>query len=212
MEVKKLKQYASPTLPTRDTVNQRPELLKLVPKRWQTNPAVLTALAAGCILPSIGHAEDRAPLAGDIMPPRMVLPEEDARKIILEVAKKAGVDFALDKRAVSILAPAKPKSKGEKRVQKVRMKLDGTDRKRSISFEYIAKADIDEWQAKYPGWSVTGYQPGADSVKKLLVKADKKQRFGVFYDPQSWSEERNREQLRAQVQEFIKWLKAEGVI
>ena len=212
MEVKKLKQYTSPALPTRDTVDQRPELLKLVPKRWQTNPAVLTALAAGCILPSISQAADRAPLMGRIAPPRMVLPEEEARKIILEEARKSGLTFSLDQRAISILAPAKPGRKGEDRVQKVRMKLDGTDRKRNISFEYVAKADIDEWQAKYPGWSVTGCQPGADSVRKLLVKADKKQRFGVFYDPQSYSEERNRDELRKQVQDFIKWLKAEGVI
>lgn len=45
MELEPMKRYREPVYPTRRALNEKPELLRLVPARWQANTAVLTTLA-----------------------------------------------------------------------------------------------------------------------------------------------------------------------
>ena len=55
MKVTPIKQYSRPNFPTRTILDERPELLRLVPKRWQRNPVVIAALAATAALATAGY-------------------------------------------------------------------------------------------------------------------------------------------------------------
>jgi hypothetical protein len=54
MELSPVARYTPPSYPTHDVLAAHPELLQALPLRWRTNPAVLTALSAVCLL--LGHA------------------------------------------------------------------------------------------------------------------------------------------------------------
>jgi len=54
MKVTPLKTHSAPRFPTRWAADAHPGLLRLVPKRWQSNPAVLTALASLCMIAVAG--------------------------------------------------------------------------------------------------------------------------------------------------------------
>ena len=56
MEIKPLKNYAKPGYPIRPEVDERPELLRLLPKRWQANPAVVAALTACLAMAAAGRS------------------------------------------------------------------------------------------------------------------------------------------------------------
>lgn len=61
MKIKPVEHYSNPKLPTKQMLESHPELLKLIPKRWQRNPVVLTALAGLAVMISgCGEIGDRA--------------------------------------------------------------------------------------------------------------------------------------------------------
>jgi len=245
MKVTPIKQYSEPAFPTRSILDERPELLRLVPKRWQKNPVVIAALAAtaalvtnGCsaaqqgggkstvskVAPIFKHGAGLGTHAGMTLTPAISLSEAEARHVIMEEAKKAGITFAPDSSTVNVDLP-----KGfneQKKLVRTTIQLDGTDARRSISYEYVSREDVYQWKLSKM-WPMGA----AESLRDGLKAAAPAGTYVVFYDPadsgpvigdkkgyfdvkgyQKAALAADREDLRRQVRDFIKWLKAQGVI
>ena len=262
-----------PRYPVRSEVDAHPELLRLLPKRWQGNAAVVAALTACLALTNYSQASTRnaathvAPVfqhgyGGGVfgcsaVNPPVFLSEDEARQVIVEEAKRAGINFIKDgKKLPKIEMPGnavlarvtKPdKTAGyENRPEASSVKsidLDGLDKKRNIAYEFVSEQDLKDWQTGITTMGTTGGEDLIGTAKAFaagIAKAKPGGTYGVFYDPSvgwddaektvvhgahdptAWKEENAkviaaagkiaREQLRAQVQDFIKWLKAQGVI
>jgi hypothetical protein len=294
MKVTPIKQYLDPTFPTHSILDERPELLRLVPRRWQANPVVMTALTTAALLacgwkasaankptakpqsivaPVFSHGTGEAGFGGiGSSMPTVFIPEDEARRIISNEARIAGINFALDSlKLEGVTVPVtdrfaarrndNPKTSLQPVSKERSLWIDGTDPKRNISFEYVSKDDFNKWERDYTTTTeVKDPVTGASSTKttyffctvydistkdaavrlqKELTEANPEGVYAVFYDPAItakqikpytevppeknkrlavWKAMENqanktaREDLRAQVRDFIKWLKAEGVI
>jgi len=215
VNIKPVRLYATPQLPTREIVDENPELLRLLPKRWQHNPAVLTAMVgAGLLLQCSGSllAQDRVPPQGGIKLAGSVLTESEARSIVVEEAKKAGIIFSADKKKLNVpitALAAAPIKGNEASDATTRITLDGTDAKRGISFEYVSEADTKAVSTRIGGIATI------NSIATAVTAEGKKQLKGrvlVVPEVKAYSRKEADKDLRAQVKDFIKWLKAQGVI
>jgi hypothetical protein len=257
MKVTPVKRYSGPDYPTSRILEEHPELLKLVPKRWQGNAVVLTALAGACILssclqkessakqvsrtgPSFRHSEERAVFPGKAMIPPVFLSEDEAREVIVDEAKRAGIIFKADgcelkKSNIPKLKPYLP------------LVFDGYDKKHKISYEVVSMSDFNKWNTDKIQPAIQSSYDTKEMAKRLkgaLAKVKSGGYYAVFYSPGEyresakkhygykqpaydakdvdWKEENTkilemtkdlaREDLRKQVKDFIKWLKAEGII
>ena len=109
--------------------------------------------------------------------------------------------------------------------------MDGTDEKRKISYEFVSGDDIRQWQITDTDFMIGECYDAIGTAKSLregLIKAKPTGVHAIFYEPvsparpSSFEEDGRfnealdmsgeREDLRQQVRDFIKWLKAEGVI
>jgi hypothetical protein len=296
MQIKPVSSYGEPGYPIRPEVDARPEILRLLPKRWQGNAAVVAALTACIALATCGKsaAQDSpsrvAPVfihGGGIgafgcmsVSPPVFLSEDDARKVIVDEAKRAGISLAPDSKTVegvqlptlerrAVNAGTRTDASGNKlhsfqtkpekvtnlhsfqakpvKVTKARpIVLDGFDRKHNIAFEYVSSQDFNDWKMSERLSTVYSYdlRDAADKLRNAILQTESAGTYGVFYDPlvreacgvakpaggraefkapcTDWQAGRTnsraveldlaREQLRAQVKDFIKWLKAQGVI
>ncbi len=183
MEIRPVTRYETPDYPAREILRQHPELLRIVPKRWQGNPVVLTALTGLCMMMLGSRAaasadqngEKKAPPASAVAPlfvhgegrgafgcvavnPPEFLSEE-ARQVIIEEAKRAGIEFkangaTLPKIEVPItdshLPPRvpDPNTPQEPKTKEQALELDGTEKKRSIAFEFVSDADFEAWSKR----------------------------------------------------------------
>ncbi len=271
MRIEPLHRYADPQLPTHDVVQEHPELLRLLPKRWQANATVVAALGACVAMSATGDAQaaDRPTKVAPIFEhgkgsgsfgcsavnPPIFLSEGDARQVIVEEAKRAGIRFGSDGRTLKgITMPTdgtlarvddgKGGAKWEPKsgTQVVSIPMDGLEQKRNIAFEYISEQDLKDLKTGSTTWGMVTSRDTLGTAKALaegITKTKPGGTYGVFYDPAiGWSDaydaakphdhtqhysvigERTnamaakmaREELRKQVQDFIKWLKAQGVI
>jgi hypothetical protein len=258
MKVAPVVRYHQPRFPTRNIIDQHPELLRLVPKRWRNKPLVLGTLAAVCTLsagywsqanakgmaariaPIFQHGNGHGTFGCIVVNPPVLLSEADANQVIREEVKRAGLDFSkTDKIIRNVEIPTTDFSQKNPVGPVLKPKdlvLDGTDPKKNISFEYISTDDINKWHSN--GLLVSTVETFdtvgvAKQVRNGLVKAHPPGAIGVFYDPMAgidqqklqelfknggWEAARQemtaktKEELRAQVQDFVKWLKAQGVI
>jgi len=215
MKLEPIRKYSQPRIPTSQEAKADPDLLRLLPKRWQTNPAVLTAMiGAGllvhCSRPAL--AQERGVLMGKIAPPRAMFSESEPRAIIIDEAKKAGIVFAEDRKMIDVpvteLAAA-PIKGGETSDATTHITLDGTEAKRGISFEYVSEADARAASKRISGVATI------DSVADALRDEGKKQLKGrvlIIPEVKAYSVAEVDKDIRAQVKDFIKWLKGQGVI
>ncbi len=241
MQVSPIRKYRGPSIPTHDDVEHRPGLLQHIPTRWQTNPAVLTALASVTMLsatnaaiagsdkakakparvaPVFHHGEGRGGFGCMAIAPPVCLSEDEARQVINDEVKRSGLKFVAVSRGTS-QKPTNPT-------------LDAVDKKHNIAFAFISEDDGVIFTGS------TAYESNAlakaKSVAKSLKSTKGTQSIGVFYDPMpsrlvmnngevdynatidrlEHSRKTGRataeQQLRLQVQDFVKWLKAQGVI
>lgn len=169
MKVTPIRQYSAPAFPTRSILDERPELLRLVPKRWQRNPVVISALVGLAAMASsatdVSASETTQPkraaidvestwTTGFVIGPMAIPSEEDARRTICDEAKKAGLDFEPDVLTITIPRPDCLKGIGftivhasAKRTEdKLRILMDGTDKKHHVSYEYVSESDPNKWQ------------------------------------------------------------------
>ena len=241
MKVTPIRQYERPSFPTRSIIDERPELLRLVPKRWQKNPVVIAALAATAALTTAGYtaAKERADLVGKTRINWVRLTEEEARQVICEEAKTHGIYFKPDVRTVTFTDP-KPAPKHPTKT--IRLRMDGTDVKHNVSYEYATSADLaamgrqtraNHTQSEWSNYisDDTDSQHTERLLNAGLARAGPRGYYRAFVERPTcpdlirdakgkvdWkgTEKRGkvlaREQLHAQVRDFIKWLKAQGVI
>ncbi|MEN6370596.1 MAG: hypothetical protein ABFD64_01150 [Armatimonadota bacterium] len=222
MRVSPVKSYIEPKYPTSRILEEHPELLKLVPKRWQRNAVVLTALAGVCFLSTGLKAQtdaksskqavpDKKPAASKAMiapifkhgdgfgafgciavNPPVFLSEEEARQVIVEEAKRAGIIFKADGREVRNIKMEvvdtetlddsyrpKPKPKN------LNLVLDGYDQKHNISYEYLSESDHKAWNLDTSCGTVIDYDMKGNAVNLVsaLAAAKPAGTFAVFYDP-----------------------------
>lgn len=268
MEIVPVKKYQVPDYPTQRILEEHSELLHVVPERWRGNAAVLTALvglgmiASGCqrgsssavhprIAPVFQHGDGRGWFGCQSINPPVFLSEAEARQVINEEAKRAGIIFAEDSQTTpAIQLPAtyarviseeqRKRLESSEMTFRAKLVLDGTDAKRKIAYEYVSIKDYSVWDKTPKGIpAIVGadyyIKEAAKGLRDALRKAPMEGTYAVFYDPIAtapeikdskgninWDatiakreirgKEIAREQLRAQVRDFIKWLKAEGVI
>jgi hypothetical protein len=118
-----------------------------------------------------------------------------------------------------------------------RLELDGTDAKHGVSFELVSKQDFDAWRV--PGdmrSTLTTFDllGTARVLQSSLQQAAPAGTYAVFYDPlpryqplptdagqpprfddpasEQATLEQSRAELRAQVRDFVAWLKAQGAL
>ena len=250
MRIEPVRRYAQPQLPTREIVDANPELLRLLPRRWQANSAVVAALAACLAMSSCGASaagKSKAATVSRVAPifehgagrgaygcvsvnPPLFLSEQDAMEVINEEAKSVGIQFkprVWCLKNVEVPREPKPAAKEDGNASDTQPELftvnfDGTDKDKAIAYEYISQADLDNWGIARGGLFTTYDTVGtAKLLQKNLAKKQTPGTFAVFYAPcataketggRTAAKEADREQLRAQVKDFIKWLKAQGVI
>ncbi len=292
MKITPADNYKSPNIPTRDYVDDNPEILNHIPRRWMSDAAVITALAGTVMLLSIsrsvatqknanvakiapvflhGDGKWARPMPGMPGPPvylsenevrniirnntpnRSVqlpatgkfikdvsptfLSETEAQEVIRDEASKYDILFnTSDKQQTVISVPKTTGKQGIKRY--IPFKLDGSDNKRHIYFEFISRDDTTSLQSSKIISPVSTYNESskitAKELRSVLRKACKRGIYGVFYDPVIYRTDaiqfpeegdakvyastslqakiKAKSLLRAQVKDFIKWLKTEGVI
>lgn len=133
MEITPLTHYTAPRYPTHDVLHDHPELLRMVPQRWQHYPAVLTAFGMvslmllgasaqekpggtlpgapkdqrlfGKAAPLFVHGEGRGAIGCVSVSPPVFLSEEEARQVIIEEAKLHGITFTKDVRTIPDFLP-----------------------------------------------------------------------------------------------------------
>lgn len=175
MRVQPIRRYTSPRYPTASVLDAHPELLRLLPGRWRSNSLVLAGLAAtgglvltGCrpswaetftgelkVAPIFTHGDGRGAFGCVAVNPPVFLSEEEARSVIVEEAKAAGITFEADVLALpEVRVPETTENgsvlpgEGEEARTRVReLRLDGTDREHRISFEYVSREDFEAWKA-----------------------------------------------------------------
>lgn len=273
MEISPVRSCAGPGYPARPQVDECPELLRLLPKRWQANPVVVAALTAclamsNCgkagakdaparVAPVFEHGRGQGSFGCVAVNPPVFLSEDEARQVIVDEAKRAGIRFGKDGRTLpKVQIPTNGKmeqvtdAKGNVKyeaktgTQTRAIPLDGLDSKRNIAFEFVSGQDLKDWESGVTNYGTAGSYDVIGTAKGLatgMAKAKPRGTYAVFYDPAvGWTDGRKkaepldysdpkdwqarnakitaaanelaREQLRAQVKDFIKWLKAQGVI
>lgn len=216
MKIAPVRKYAKPRFPTRTILDEHPEMLRLVPERWQHNPAVLAALAGICMLmlsskelgaaadrsksrvaPIFQHGDGRASFGCVAINPPVFLSEAEARQVIIEEGRKSGLTFTskaptvrrvntpiTDRNASHNYAPGARNPKLKTRA--IPLKLDGTDRKRHISYEYVSESDFNAWE-HMGRFSSTVYSldilETAEGLRDGLKRARPSGSYAVFYDP-----------------------------
>jgi hypothetical protein len=208
MEIAPVDNYKSPNIPTRDYVDDNPEILNHIPRRWMSDAAVLTALAGTTMLisaarnctaqqyepaPKVAPIFNWGPGKGafgcmSIVPPTF-LSEEEAQEIISQEAGKVGIAFSntqkplnqYGKPFVRALSP----HKGNKYPEDVLL-LDGSDETRHIYFEFVSTDDARIWDKEMDhSSSVSEYdtERTANYIKDNFWKANEDGVYATFYDP-----------------------------
>ena len=275
---KRVLHYDAPGYPTRDALQNHPELLQCVPERWRRNRFVLAVLSiavpsllarhaqAGATKPAKGdcvriapifvHGDGRGAFGCVVVNPPVFLSEDEARQVVQDEAKKAGIEFAPDALVLKdvrvpvtdqygFVEEREPREKGQNpkpKTQQRDLKLDGYDKSRKIAYETVSMEDFADWEKKdRMGWcSVSSYdfKGTAETLTNGVSHAKGNTVVGVFYEPgasapetvrperkltgEEWkthwkarekaAKELGEEELRRQVQDFVAWLKAQGVI
>jgi len=223
MEVKSLKRYGAPGFPTCEVLDEHPELLRLLPRRWRRQALLLAAvtaagaLVAGCrsqialaeaqpagmpappppvpsrVAPVFPHGEGHGFFGGKPAP-TYFLTEEEARQVVVEEGKRAGIDFVADGRELPDIAlPVTYRQDAGGSAQPVEthtgpLVLDGADAKRQIAYEYVSQADFAAWEGQSEvkihstAWE-ENLQETAKQLRDGLADAKPAGAFGVFYDP-----------------------------
>jgi hypothetical protein len=179
------------------------------------------------VAPLFVHGQGEGAFGCIVVNPPVFLTEAQARRVIAEEAAKAGIVFQADASRAEIAVPkARGSDRGPAPQDRVTLVLDGTEAKRHIAYEYVSDADFDAWSGGARS-TVRGYDTRAMAagLREELAAERPAGAYGVFYDPvgsigdAAWTRDdkakpgpRSEQQLRAQVKDFIAWLKAQGVI
>ncbi len=89
MNIQPVDSYHSPNIPTRDYVDDNPEILNHIPRRWIRNAFVITVLASAVVCLSSCGRRTQGLSASNVF-----LSEADVRDIMRSEAAKSEVSFS----------------------------------------------------------------------------------------------------------------------
>ena len=181
-------------------------------------------------IPIFAHGTGRGSYGCESVAPPVFLSEEEAMQVIEEECAAQGIDLTGQKTisgtfpATSTLPVAISDSDSDE-TYTGELQLDGYSEDLGIGVEFVSTDDILDWKAD-TGMAATVEEFDLKGTAQRL--ADCTDNVAVFYDPtaddyreftgsneESYvesSKEQSLEELRAQVRDFLQWLKAQGVI
>lgn len=207
MRVSPVKGYRSPVYPTRQEVDLHVELLRAVPRRWQQQTTLLLALSTALALtatqdaladnttsqmvaPIFMHGDGQGAFGCVAVNPPVFLSEDEARAVIVEEAKRVGIQFVEDGKTlqnvyVPVVDQYGMQPAGRKRL--TNLALDGNDAGKHVAFEYLSDTDLSKWETRFhQGFSTAyGYDiaGAAKELQQNLSATSLTDRLGIFYDP-----------------------------
>ena len=186
--------------------------------------------AATLDIPIFAHGTGRGSYGCESVAPPVFLSEEEAMQVIEEECAAQGIDLSGQKTisgtfpATSTL-PEAVSGGASDQTYTGDLSLDGYSEDLGIGVEFVSTDDILDWKAD-TGMAATVEEFDLKGTAQRL--ADCTDNVAVFYDPtadddldftgsneESYvesSREQSLEELRAQVRDFLQWLKAQGVI
>ena len=181
-------------------------------------------------IPIFAHGTGRGSYGCESVAPPVFLSEEEAMQVIEEECAAQGIDLTGQKTisgtfpATSTL-PEAISGGASDQTYTGDLSLDGYSEDLAIGVEFVSTDDILDWKAD-TGMAATVEEFDLKGTAQRL--ADCTDNVAVFYDPtaddyreftgsneESYvesSKEQSLEELRAQVRDFLQWLKAQGVI
>ena len=192
-----------------------------------------TIRTADLEVPLFVHGNGRGSFGCDSVLPPVYLSEDEAAQVIRETAKEYGVDFSGKKTVQSKKLPYTNVYGDEmNKTYSGELNLDGYDASLGIGFEFVSRKDVSDWH-RDTEWMSTVETYDMKGTAEKLTGALKN--TAVFYDPgmdyssmpewhseDDWDravdeyharqKERMTGDLRAQVVDFLEWLKGQGVI
>jgi len=217
MDVKPLTRYVDPGYPTHSVLDAQPDLLRLTPKRWQGTAALLTGLAAACLMTSGCLPNYFVTTTCLSVAPPSYLSEEEARQVIIDEAKRARLHFRTDIPLTRNVELRYRAQSGGEMVERLAVTLDGIDTKRGIAYLYLGDDTLSKLRGNsYRISSLTTTPSGIDQVvielQRAIIASSPQGTYGVFHAPDTDAEESDREELRTQVRDYVDWLKGQGVL
>lgn len=186
--------------------------------------------AATLDIPIFAHGTGRGSYGCESVAPPVFLSEEEAMQVIEEECAAQGIDLSGQKTisgtfpATSTL-PEAVSGGASDQTYTGDLSLDGYSEDLGIGVEFVSTDDILDWKAD-TGMAATVEEFDLKGTAQRL--ADCTDNVAVFYDPTAdddldftgsneasyveSSREQSLEELRAQVRDFLQWLKAQGVI
>ena len=234
MKLQPVKKLQQPGYPTQDYLREHPELLHLVPNRWQRNRIVLTALGSTVLLMLSCRNSDSEKILnrnlltqtpGIIMTPSSFsrMNEAEVCHIIEDEAEQAGICFENNTLHIKY-NPAYITTHS----QGYDSTVDGYDRKHNIAYEFVNQNDASVWAGEQtlkfkesfadPKTTIAvfyfGHLHSPDIYETMNVDGKRKIHIttGDAIINLSASKQLFESEVRAQVRDFIQWLKSEGII
>lgn len=215
MKIKPVIHYARPRYPEKEAVLLHPELLKKLPKRWQTKAAVFALVPAAMAVLLTGC--DRGQTAGEVPAPTVTFSEEEALQIIIDEGTKNGLHFEQPGPVIpDVEVPSGYNWSDSGKIifdtEKMDYETDGYDEEASVGFEYVSADELYQHIGEHPDASGAYAKAFGEKLEQsLLADADGKS-IGVFYNTNITSKEAAEEDLRSQVREFVQWLQEQSLI
>jgi len=187
------------------------------------------------VAPVFVHGEGRGVTGCVAISPPVFISEEEALNIIFEALEAEGIKIQSGNNPViKFSAPAIAddchffdEEKTELPVAKVELEADGYNQENNLIIHYVSTWDFDKFRSEDDcRSSVQDYdtQKAAGLIRENLVKEGKNNAV-VFYDPliserrrtrvgepEETTKVTSRDMLLAQVQDFIVWMKNEGLL
>jgi len=210
-----------------------------VPEPSQTpvveyTPVGTFAPATISVAPLFIHGDGRGAFGCVMVAPPVFLSEDDALAVVNEAAKEYGLTFSSKDcpEFSNVLQPEtdlNPEAIGgntsrpEKTDKIITLKADFTDNKHNIAIEFVSVDDVKEWSQSPSGATVEEYDT-KDAAAQLSESLENSFNGGnyitaVLYDPCESSGDRKTDvralseaDLRAQAEDFFKWLRQQGII
>ena len=200
------------------------------------------AIAAIRVAPLFEHGAGRGAFGCVMVTPPAFISEAEALAVINEIAKGYGLKFsdAGKARFSNVLRPATELSSSDDTTRLPRAEVyitltaDFCDDKKGVAIEYVSIDDVKEWSVRPSGSTLEQYETkdAAEQLSEALEDAlpmDASFAAGVLYDPcdlypseNGIKEDREKAarkalelseaDLKAQAEDFFKWLKSEGII
>jgi len=199
------------------------------------------ATAAIRVAPLFEHGDGRGAFGCVMVTPPAFISEAEALAVINEIAKEYGLEFSdAGARFSNVLRPATELSSPDDTTRLPRAEVyitltaDFCDDNKGIAIEYVSIDDVREWSVRPSGISFEWFdtKDAAEQLSEALedaLPADGSFAAGVLYDPCDSYPSENRingdrekaarkarelseADLKAQAEDFFKWLKSQGII